>query len=560
MIKPRDEMGEIHLAQRSYSRRDALKLGGGAVLGAARLCRPEGVAAQPESSPGVVVGHLHAAKAGMDVLSAGGNAVDAAVAAGLAAAVSSVQMCGIGGFGGHLVIALPGGKKVTAIDFNTAAPAAARPDMFPLNDQGGVKGEVNTYGWLAVGVPGTLAGLQLALNRYGTIPLRKVIQPALGLARDGFEVSDTFALATREYRGHLVKDAASARLLLDEGTPLERGKTFRNPELADLLETLAKRNSVDSFYRGDIGERIASEFQKNGGLVTTDDLAAYRAREVEPSVLNWRGYAIHTAPPTAGGLTVLQALSTLKALGWEQQAADDPATTQALLETLRFAWNDRLTLLGDPLKVDVPIARLLSDDYARQSAEKVNKAVQQKRPIAGSTDGQSAHGTVHLSAVDRRGMMVALTLTHGGSFGACVTVEGLGLILGHGMSRFDPRPGKPNSPAPDKRPLHNMCPTVVLRGGQPLYCLGAVGGRRIPNAVFNVLAHLVGRDASLDAAVAAPRLHTEGDLNVTAESAWPEASLDRLKEAGYKVKTGAVATLNAVAFDASSGHCRSAAR
>src|SRR5206468_48507 len=128
------------------------------------------------------------------------------------------------------------------------------------------------------------------------------------------------------------------------------------------------------------------------------------------------------------------------------------------------------------------------------------------------------------------------TLTHGGSFGACVTVEGLGLILGHGMSRFDPRPGKPNSPGPGKRPLHNMCPCVVLRHGQPLYCLGAVGGRRIPNAVFNVLAHVVGCEKPLESAVAAPRLHTEGDLNVLAEKAWPEASLDRLKQAGYRVK------------------------
>ena len=157
----------------------------------------------------------------MEVLAAGGNAVDAAVAAGLAAGVSSVQMCGIGGYGGHLVIALPGGKKVTAIDFNTAAPAAARPEMFPLDEHGSVEGEINTFGWLAAGVPGTLAGLQLALDRYGTRPLRTVMQPALRLARDGFEVSPSFAAATREYRAHLVKDDASARLLLRDGKPLE---------------------------------------------------------------------------------------------------------------------------------------------------------------------------------------------------------------------------------------------------------------------------------------------------------------------------------------------------
>ncbi len=547
------------MQQRSYSRRDALTLAGGALLAADRLSRP-GVAAPLDAGRGLVVGNVHAAKAGMEVLAEGGNAIDAAVAAGLAAGVSSVQMCGIGGYGGHLVIALSGGNKVTAIDFNTAAPAAARPEMFPLDEQGGVKGEINTFGWLAAGVPGTLAGMQLALDRYGTRPLRTVMQLALRLARDGFEVSPAFAAATKEYRVHIFRDTASARLLLRGGKPLERGMTFRNPELADLLETLAKRNSVDSFYRGDIGKQIAREFRKNGGLVTADDLAAYQAREVETLKLDWHGHSIHTAPLTAGGLTVLQALSALKAMGWEKQPADDPATAQAMLETLRIAWNDRLTLLGDPSKIDVPIARLLSDDYARQTAERVEKAVTEQKPITGTTDGRSSHGTVHLSAVDGQGMMVALTLTHGNSFGACVTVDGLGLILGQGMSRFDPRPGKPNSPGPGKRPLHNMCPCVVLRDGQPLYCLGAVGGRRIPNAVFNVLAHLVGRGVSLEDAVAAPRLHTEGDLNVMAEASWPESSLDRLKKTGYKVKAGAVATLNAVAFDASSGRCRSTAR
>lgn len=547
------------MTQQTYSRRDALKLAAGTMLVTGALSRSV-AAAPPDAGRGLVVGDVHAAKAGMDVLAEEGNAVDATVAAGLAAAVSAVQQCGIGGYGGHLLIALANGKKVTAIDFNTAAPAAARPEMFPLNAEGGVKDEINRHGWLAAGVPGTLAGLQLALERYGTWPLQRVLQPALRLARDGFEVSPAMAAATREYRVHLVKDAASARLLLRDSKPLERGLTFRNPELADLLETLAERNSVDSFYRGDIGQRIAREFQKNGGLVTADDLAAYRAHEVESLVLDWHGHSIHTAPLTAGGLTVLQALSTLKAMDWEKQAADDPATVQAMLETLRIAWNDRLTLLGDPAKVDVPIARLMSEDYARQTAEQVEKAVMDQKPTVATTDGRSAHGTVHVSAADSQGMMAALTLTHGDSFGACVTVDGLGLILGQGMSRFDPRPGKPNSPGPGKRPLHNMCPTVVLRDGKPRYCLGAVGGRRIPNAVFNVLAQLVGREASLEDAVAAPRLHTEGDLNVMAESTWAQLSLERLKTAGYKVKTGPVATLNAVAFDRSTGRCRLSSR
>jgi gamma-glutamyltranspeptidase/glutathione hydrolase len=490
---------------------------------------------------------------GNEVLAAGGNAVDAIVAAALTAGVVAVPSCGIGGYGGHMVVATADGKKVTAIDFNSAAPAAAKEDMFPLDAKGQVKDNVHLTGWLAAGVPGTLAGLQLALDRYGTQPFAKLVQPAIQYARDGFEVRTGFANATRVTRPLLLKDAGSAKLLLDKGEPLQAGSTFRNPDLADLLQTLAERKSVESFYRGDLGAKIAAAFKKNGGIVTAEDMANYRAREVEPLSLTWRGYTIRTAPLTAGGLTALQALAALKALAWDRRPADDPKTTHALVEALRIAWDDRLKRLGDPEKTKVPIERLLSEDYARQTAERVEAAVKAGKPVPAATDGRGAGGTIHLSAVDAQGMMVALTLTHGESFGARVTVDGLGLVLGHGMSRFDPRPGHPNSPGPGKRPLHNMCPTVVLRDGRPVLALGGRGGRKIPNAVFGVLAQYVGRDASLADAVAAPRPHTEGDLNLLVEPKWPEAEVAYLKKIGYAVRNGASAVVDAVAFDPTTG-------
>jgi gamma-glutamyltranspeptidase/glutathione hydrolase len=512
------------------------------------------------AAKGCVTGQPEAAQVGADVLAAGGNAVDAVVAAALTAGVVAVPACGIGGYGGHMVIASPDGKTATAIDFNSAAPALAREDMFPLNDKGQVKDNVHLVGWLAAGVPGTLAGMQLALDRYGTQPFRKLVQPAITFARDGFAVRTGFANATRAARAQLLKDAGSAKLLLDKGEPLQAGSTFRNPDLADLLQTLAERQSVESFYRGDIGERIAAAFKKNGGLVTAQDMANYRAREVEPLSLTWRGYTIRTAPLTAGGLTVLQALGTLKALGWDRRPADDPRTNHALLEALRIAWDDRLKRLGDPEKGTVPVERLLSEDYARETTGRVAAAVQAGKPAPAATDGRSADGTIHLSAVDARGRMVALTLTHGGSFGSMVTVDGLGLVLGHGMSRFDPRPGHPNSPGPGKRPLHNMCPTVVLRDGRPVLALGGRGGRKIPNAVFQVLAHYVGRDASLEAALAAPRPHTEGDLNLLVEPKWPEEEVNYLKKAGYTLRTGASAVVDGVVFDPQAGGGRAASR
>jgi gamma-glutamyltranspeptidase/glutathione hydrolase len=544
-------------------RREVLRQTAGAcwaaVLGDAAV-GPTAIAQPLEPNKGGVVGQPLAARAGMEVLAAGGNAVDAAVAAALVAGVVAVHSCGIGGYGGHMVLARAGSRKVTAIDFNSTAPQTAREDMFPLDDKGAVKGGVNTHGWLAAGVPATLAGLQLALDRYGTQSFRQLVQPAIRHAREGFPVTPSLAAALRSARNQLRKDPASARLFLKQGEPLPAGSTFRNPDLAALLQTLAERNSVDTFYRGDLGRRIADAFQRHHGLVTAADLAAYHAREVTPLELTWRGYTVCTAPLTAGGATVLQTLTTLKALGWEQWPADDPKTRRACLEALRLAWDDRLTLLGDPDRVAVPVARLLSESHAKNQAAQVETALRQGKPVHAASDGRGACGTIHLNAADAQGNMVALTLTHGGAFGAQVTVEGLGLILGHGMSRFDPQPGKPNSPGPGKRPLHNMCPTVVLRDGKPVLAVGATGGRKIPNSVFTVLLHYVGRNASITEAVAAPRLHTEGNLDLMLEPSWPEADAASWRQLGYTIQRGLGATVHAICLAASSGPGRTASR
>ncbi len=507
---------------------------------------------------GLLAGQPEAVRAGQDILDAGGNAVDAAVAAALVAGVVAIADCGPGGYGGHLMLATGDGRHIRAIDFNTAAPRAARPDMFPLGPDGQVRDRRNAVGWLAAGVPGTLAGLQLALDRYGSLPLGRVLEPAIRYARDGITVTTGLVTAIRGSRAALERDPASARLLLPGGNPPAVGSRFCNPDLANLLETLARRNSVESFYRGDIARRIAAAFAQGGGLVTAEDLAAYRAREVEPLELSWRGYSIRTAPLTAGGLSVLEALSVLGALTWPQRDPDDPRTTHLRVETLRVMWDDRLRLLGD--RPDVPSRRLLSEEYGRQLAGRIETAVREGRRVPATTDGRTAGGTIHLSAVDAAGTMVALTLTHGEAFGARVTVDGLGLILGHGMVRFDPHPGHPNAPGPGKRPLHNMCPTIVLKEGRPLMAVGGRGGRRIPSALFDVLSAFVGRGMSLADAVAASRLHTEGGMRVMLERTWPEKHVRYLRRIGYEVSTGSSAIVYGVAVGPRTGERHAAGR
>jgi gamma-glutamyltranspeptidase / glutathione hydrolase len=532
------------------TRRLVLKLGsaGWLLLHAGRGAGGEGA---PDVG-GLVVGQPQGAETGLGVLAQGGNAVDAVVAAALVSGVVAISQCGIGGYGGHMIIGWPDGK-VAAIDFNSAAPAAAREDMFPLDGRGRVRGAVNEFGWLAAGVPGTLAGLQLALDKFGTRPLSQLIEPAIRFARDGFPLPAGLAGVIRSFAAQFQRDPGSARLFIADGKPLAAGDTFRNPELAAMLEKLAGDNSVAAFYRGEIARVIAREFQKHGGLVSEQDLAAYQARDVKPLSIQWRGATLHTAPLTAGGLSVLQSLAVLKALAWENWDAADPKTTHARVEAMRLAWHDRLLLLGDPEATDVPTARLLSADYAEQSAERVRRAIKDQRLIPGATDGRGADGTVHLTAVDKTGMMVALTLTHGGGFGARVTVEGLGLTLGHGMSRFEPRPGHPNSPRPGRRPLNNMCPMLVFRENHPVVALGATGGRKIPNTMCDVLAPLVGRGRSLQDSAAAPRLHTEGSAALQLTKGWNEAEIEYLKRAGYAIEPGAGANLNGIARDPVTG-------
>src|SRR3954454_3879913 len=247
-----------------------------------------------------------------------------------------------------------------------------------------------------------MAGLQLALDKYGTKPFSQLVEPAIRSARDGFEVF----WALGPFAPRILRDPGSAKLFFRNGKPLAKGDKYRNPDLANMLQHLAEKGSANDFYQGEIGRKIAAAFKKNGGIVTADDMANYRAVEQAPLELNWRGHSIATAPLTAGGLTVLQTIATLKALDadWSQLAKMDPRYTQTWLEALRIAWGDRLRLFGDPKFVDVPIERMLSEKYAAESAKRVQTAVVERRPVAVATDGRTAHGTTNLTAVDSNGM------------------------------------------------------------------------------------------------------------------------------------------------------------
>lgn len=496
---------------------------------------------------GYVIGEAIVEGIGARILADGGNAADALIATALAGAITQPHQTGIGGYATHGMFAMNGGQRIAALDGNTIAPAAFTSDIFKPDASGKVPGAKNEHGWLAAGVPGVIAGLKLALDSFGTMPFSEVLAPAIKLCREGVPVTKTLAavLARTVAFKH---DPGSAKLYLPGDTVPKIGELWKNPDLAEVLTTLAKANSIEPFYRGDIAQRIAEGFAKNGGMVTAKDLATYQARIVEPLMISFGERTIHTPPLTCGGFTVIQMLAILKAMKWDT-IPDGRRRLHARVEAMRLAWRDRLALLGDPEFVQVPQARLLSDDYAAECAERILAVVKEGRILEPEFTTATQSGTLNFSACDKDGNVSALTLTHGNGFGAHVTVEGLGLTLGHGMSRFNPRPDHPNAPGPNKKPLHNMMPVIVTEAGRPVVAIGGRGGRRIPNAMLEFLTQFVLRSRPFSESLASPRLHTEGSKIIEFQKAWPKPSIDVLKTAGYTVKPGGSATLSGVGLE-----------
>jgi gamma-glutamyltranspeptidase/glutathione hydrolase len=484
-----------------------------AAAGLASFCIPGFALAGKTKPRGSLVGETGASAAAETIFAAGGNAFDAIVAAAFAAGISNPSNCGIGGYGGCAMIGLAKTRKVYCIDFNAVAPLAARPDMYELNERGLAKDRKNALGWLAVGVPGVPAGLELVQKKFGTKSLREVLQPAIAMA-------------------------GKAR----------QNRFVKFPELRACLETFAKRDSCESFYRGDIAGIIADAFQKHGGLVTKDDLERFHPREQEPLSVEWRGATIHGAPLPSGSPTVLQAIQLLKAYAWHKQKSG-PASTYARVEMLRLLWSDRLEYYGDPKFVDVPMDRLLSETHAAEQAQRVRQAVKEQKPITLQVRFLEQKGTVNLSSVDEEGNVAALTLTHGSSYGAQVVVDQLGMVLGHGMWRFDPQPGHPNSIAPGKRPLHNMTPCIIVRDGRPVLAIGGAGGTRIENAIIDFMAHHIGRNASVEEALKKPRLNCFGLMDVGLERNWPKDEEAYLEKLGYKTHFQIGAVIGAAEHD-----------
>lgn len=495
----------------------------------------------------VVAQEKIAAQIGRDVLTRGGNAIDAAVATGFAMAVTYPRAGNIGG-GGFMMIHLAGGEDI-AIDYRESAPAAATRNMF-LGDDGKPDTKKSRDQALGIGVPGTVAGLALALDKYGSgkFKLADLIAPAIPLARDGFVITDDTADTLPDWHRRLAKWPSSQKIFSrPDGTSLQPGDRLIQSDLAATLEAISA-NGVSGFYEGPVADKLAAGIQAAGGIITRDDLKAYRPLVRIPVRGSYRGFDIVSMPlPSSGGTVLIETLNILEGYKLREMGSGSIDALHVTIEAMKRAYADRARYLGDPAFVNTPMQQLIAKDYAAKQRATIDMA--KATPWSEATMAappREGSNTTHYSVVDSAGNAVSNTYTLNFSYGVGLVADGTGVLLNNELDDFTAAPGASNAyglvgfeanlPGPGKRPLSSMSPTIVLKDGKPVLVTGSPGGSRIISAVLQVVLNVVDFDMNVAAAVSAPRLHHQWlPDEVRVEHGFPEATLAALRERGHRI-------------------------
>jgi gamma-glutamyltranspeptidase/glutathione hydrolase len=471
----------------------------------------------------VASAHTLASQAGVNIMKAGGNAIDAAVAAAFAIGVVEPNASGIGGEG-MMVIYRADKKTSIAIDYRSTAPATANyPSGIPAT------------GHAAVAVPGTVAGLASALKLYGTMKLERVMAPAIKLAEEGFLVSPTLAGVIADNFEEIMKNAPLAAIVCPGGLPLEAGTTLKNPDLARSLRKIAA-GGPEVFYQGELAGAITAEIASHGGFLAKTDLAAYRAVNREPVRGSYRGYATISSPPPVGGTSVLEILQMLEHFDLAKNAPLAPQNIHLMAEAMKRGFADFNAFIADPDFVKVPLQGLLSPAYAKARAGEIQPGVISPKVTAGEPAKYESGSTTSLCAVDRRGNVVALTQTISDFFGAKVMIDGTGIILNNEMKNFSAR--GINAMAPGKRMRTTIAPTILLKNGRPFAALGTPGAARIISTMVILISNLIDHRMSIQEAIEAPRFFTrDTETFLSVESRMPPDTIEALTKMGYAIQT-----------------------
>jgi gamma-glutamyltranspeptidase/glutathione hydrolase len=491
-----------------------------------------------------------ATKIGVDVLKKGGNAVDAAVAVGFALAVTLPRAGNIGG-GGFMIVHIAESAKTVAIDYREMAPAGATGNMY-LDAEGNVDKKRARFSYLSVGVPGTVAGLALALEKYGTMRLAEVMAPAIYLARNGITVTPQMADALRRRQKRLSKHPSTAAIFLNRhGFALTSGEKLVQEDLAWSLEQIAEQGP-DAFYRGEIARKIAADMTVNDGLITMEDLNSYHAVEREPVHGTYRGHDIYSMPPpSSGGVHLIQLLNILEDYPIAFLGHNTANTIHVMVEAMKLAYADRSHYLGDPDFWDVPVAGLTSKVYAAKLRERISLrySTPSKNIKPGDPLPYESNETTHFSIMDSAGNVVSNTYTLNFSYGTGIVAAGTGILLNNEMDDFSAKPGVPNAYGlvggeanaieAGKRPLSSMTPTIVFRDGKALLATGSPGGSRIITTTLQLIMNVVDHDMNIAAATAASRIHHQWlPDTLRVEVGISDDTLDLLGAMGHDVKVG----------------------
>ncbi|MBN8238519.1 gamma-glutamyltransferase [Marinobacter hydrocarbonoclasticus] len=498
----------------------------------------------------VATSHTLATEVALKVLKDGGNAIDAAVTAGFALAVTQPRSGNIGG-GGFLVYSPGNGDAPEAIDYRETAPAAATETMFQDQD-GNVVSERSRFSHKAAGVPGTVAGLALALERHGTLSLSQALAPAIRLAREGFVVPHRFTEGLEQARDRLERwPATRATFYKEDGSAPQPGEVFRQPELADTLQRIAEQG-IKGFYEGETARLIVAEMQRGEGLITLEDLRNYEPAVRQPVHGTYRGFDIFSmSPPSSGGTHIVQILNILEDYPIGDWGHNSANSIHHMAEAMKLAYADRSEYLGDTDFVAVPLQGLTSKGYADQlrASIKADKARPAGEIAPGRPGPRESPETTHFSVVDRWGNAVSNTYTINFSYGSGITVAGAGFLLNNEMDDFSAKPGVPNAYGliggeankvePGKRMLSSMSPTIVRKDNRNFLVTGSPGGSRIITTTLQVIMNVIDHNMNIQTAVSAPRIHHQWlPDEIRVEQGISPDTLDLLRARGHTINTG----------------------